>query len=90
MKIFTYLCALILLLVGISFSLLNATNVNVNYFLGSASLPISFVIIISIAIGAFLSFIFCCIKIFSQKSTIYYLRKKVSLLEKSAANNTKE
>lgn len=83
MRIFTYLCALLLILLGVSFSLLNAGTVNVNYLLGSKSLPISFLIIISVAIGALFSLFFCMVSLFRQKATAHGLRKKIESLEKS-------
>ena len=83
MKIFTYLCALLLILLGVSFSLLNAGTVTVNYLLGSKILPISFLIIISVAIGALFSLFFCMVSLLRQKATTHGLRRKVESLEKT-------
>lgn len=83
MKIFTYLCALLLILLGVSFSLLNAGTVTVNYLLGSKVLPISFLIIISVAIGALFSLFLCMITLLRQKATNYVLKRKIESLEKT-------
>ena len=83
MKIFTYLCVLLAILLGVSFSLLNAGTVTVNYFVGSAVLPVSFLIIFSIALGAILSFFFCMLSLLRQKSTARGLRRKIESLEKT-------
>lgn len=82
MKIFTYLCVLLAILLGVSFSLLNADTVTVNYLIGSAVLPVSFLIIFSIALGAILSFFLCMLSLLRQKSTARGLRKKIESLEK--------
>ncbi|MES2204061.1 MAG: LapA family protein [Pseudomonadota bacterium] len=86
MKIFTYLCALLLILIGVSFSLLNAGTVTVNYLLGSKALPISFLIIISIALGALFSLFFCGLNLLKQKATIHNLKRKNESLEKTVSN----
>lgn len=83
MKIFTYLCAVFLIVLGVSFSLLNAGTVTVNYLLGSKTLPLSFLIIICIAIGALLSLFFCMLSLLRQKATIHSLRRKHEALEKT-------
>lgn len=88
MKIFTYLCALLLILFGVSFSLLNAGTVTVNYLLGSKVLPVSFLIIISVAIGALFSLFFCMVSLLRQKATCHHLRKKVEALEKVVATTS--
>jgi len=93
MKIFTYLCAILLIFLGVSFSLLNAGSVTVNYLLGSLVLPVSFLIVISVAIGALLGMFFCMFSLLRQKANIRGLRKKVESLEKitnATANDLKE
>ena len=93
MKIFTYLCVLFLIVLGVSFSLLNAGTVTVNYLLGSRVLPISFLIIISAAVGAVLTLFVCVLSVLRHKATSYRLRKKIESLEKTINTlsvNTKE
>ena len=85
MKIFTYLCVLLLILLGVSFSLLNAGTVTVNYFLGSRELPVSFLIIISAAIGAVFSLFLCLISLLRHKTVNYGLKRKVESLEKAVS-----
>lgn len=88
MKIFTYLCVLVLILIGVSFSLLNADKVTVNYFFGTSVLPASFLIIISIAIGAIVSSFFWLVKTFRQKSIEHGLKMKIEILEKALSAST--
>jgi uncharacterized membrane protein YciS (DUF1049 family) len=57
--------------------------VTVNYFIGSAVLPVSFLIIFSIALGAIISFLFCMLSLLRQKSTARGLRRKIESLEKT-------
>lgn len=90
MKIFIYLFVLFLLILGISFSLLNANDTTINYLLGSVTLPLSLLITISIVLGAALSLLLCLVKFLRLKATLYQLRKKISKLEKAAAASVKE
>lgn len=90
MRILTYMCAIFLLLLGISFSLLNSSEVKINYFLGDATLPTSLLVIISVAIGAIISFFICILGILRHKTTIYSLKRKLEALEKKTLQNFSE
>lgn len=88
MKIFTYLCAIILIFLGISFSLLNSTEVSINYFIGSSVLPTSFLVIISAAIGAMICLFFCLLSVLRGKATIFSLKRKIESLEKTIQSSS--
>ena len=80
MKVVMFFLALLVALLGISFSVLNAQDVKVNYFLDSAELPLAFIIILAMMLGAILTFVLCSFKIFHQKTMLYFLRKKLERL----------
>ncbi|MCD8524369.1 MAG: LapA family protein [Gammaproteobacteria bacterium] len=83
MKILRYVTALFVVISGVSFSLLNATDVDINYFIGSATLPVSFLVIISFALGAIMSLLLTTLWVLRKKLTIYQLKRRIVLLEKS-------
>lgn len=80
MKVVMFFFALLVALLGISFSVLNAQDVKVNYFLDSAELPLAFIIILAMMLGAILTFAVCSFKIFRQRTMLYFLRKKLERL----------
>jgi len=83
MKILRYITAIFVIILGISFSLLNATKVDINYFIGSATLPISFLVIISFALGATASLLFTMLWVLRTKAVSYQLKRKIVFLEKN-------
>lgn len=85
MKILRYITAIFVVILGISFSLLNATKVDINYFIGSATLPISFLVIISFASGVIMSLFLTSLWILRAKATAYQLRRKIVFLEKNTS-----
>lgn len=86
MKIFTYLFALFLIFLGISFSLLNSSEVTINYFIGSATLPLAILIILSLVLGLALGFFFSFISILRHKARLFHLKRKLDLLEKASSS----
>lgn len=51
MNIIGIIFFVLLILVGLSFSLLNATPVEFNYYFGSAVLPLAFALMIALVVG---------------------------------------
>jgi putative membrane protein len=54
MRVLTFIVVLAILLLGISFAVLNANAVNMNYYFGIAHLPLSLLLIITLIIGVLL------------------------------------
>ncbi len=84
MKILTYLFALFLIFFGISFSLLNSNEVSINYFVGTVTLPLAILVILSLILGLLLGLFFSFISILRHKARLFHLKRKLDLLEKSA------
>jgi putative membrane protein len=68
---------LLILLLGISFSSLNSDPVTVNYYLGSITLPLSVVIITSLAAGVVAAFLIGLISILSSRIRVANLKRHV-------------
>lgn len=84
MRIFSYLLAIILILFGLSFALLNATPVKLNYYLGSVSLSLSLLLILTVGVGIILGFIFSLGPLFRLRRKNHHLRNRVRELEQQA------
>lgn len=54
LKIFGTIFFVVLLTLGLSFSLLNSTPVELNYYFGTVELPLVFALVFALAVGALL------------------------------------
>lgn len=86
MRIIKYVLIFILLLVVLSFALLNATPVEINYYIGTSKPALSLTLVISFAFG-------CVVGLLSTLSWYWHARwegrkltKKLALAEKELAN----
>lgn len=87
MRVVSFLFFLIILLLGISFAVLNAQLVSINYYLGASKLPLSLLLVIVLGIGAVLGwitgvFVWLRLKVENTKLThrIKVVEKEVSQL----------
>jgi hypothetical protein len=86
MRIIKYVLIFILLLIVLSFALLNATPVDINYYVGVSKSPLSLMLVVSFALG-------CVIGLLATLSWYWHARwegrklsKKLALAEKELAN----
>ncbi len=82
-RLFAILFFFIVLIVGISFSSLNSHVVDVNYYLGTMSLPLSLVVISAFALGVICAFIV-------GLTTFWGLRWKVGRLQRDVNHREQE
>lgn len=82
MRIFSFIFAIILIFFGITFALLNATPVKLNYYIGTASLSLSLLLIIAVGFGILIGFIVALGAILKLKKKNYHLKNRVQQLEK--------
>lgn len=85
-KIVLMLFLLFVLLLAISFSVINAHNVQLNYYLGEVELPLSFLIIAALLLGAVLGATAMTKTILKSRVEISRLKKAVKVNEKEIAN----
>jgi putative membrane protein len=81
-RIMTIILFVIVLLLGAGFSAINLTPVDINYYLGVLSLPLSMVVIVAIILGTLLGALALSTSILRLKYENRRLRKKLTLSEK--------
>ena len=54
MRIFSYILILVILIIGITFAILNHAPVTINYYVGQRTLPLSLLLTFSFVIGCLL------------------------------------
>lgn len=84
---FVYITFLIVVLIlGISFAILNANPVAINYFLGKKLLPLSFLLSSTLIVGTLIGWIAGLILFFKQKVKNRKLKQRLQLLEQELNN----
>ena len=86
MKIITYIVVLCIMLLGITFAMLNAELVNINYYFGIRHLPLSLLLLLAVVIGAIFGVVATLFKLLRSKSKIRRLAKKLRLAQKEVAS----
>ncbi len=77
---------LLVLVVGLSFALMNAETVMLSYYFGTVSAPLSIVVVVSLALGALLGVLACMGMALGLKQEIVRLRRSVKVTEKEVEN----
>ena len=86
MRIVSFILAIITVVVGVTFTLLNADTVMVNLYIGEYELPLSMLIVITLGLGILIGFIFFSAVFIKQKAEIYRLRNRMRLVETEVEN----
>jgi putative membrane protein len=82
MRIISLLLTLIILLFGISFAVLNADIVSINYYFGTSHLALSLLIAIALIIGVFLGLIVSLVLFIKAKAKQHHLTKQLHKAQK--------
>ena len=77
---------LVIIIVGVAFSVLNAESIQLNYYLGSVELPLSLVLVIAMIIGALLGIIASLSLIVGSRRSANKLKRSVEVAEKEIVN----
>jgi uncharacterized integral membrane protein len=86
MRIIYNVFLLLITLIVIGFAITNAQNVNLYYYLGQTSMPLSFALGIALAIGSILGILACLKKIIAAKYQIRVLKHELNLAKKEIIN----
>ena len=73
-------------IVAVSFAVLNVGEVELSYYLGSAKIPLSAIIVSSLAVGALLGLLASLGLILRLKRDVMRLQKSVKVAEKEVIN----
>lgn len=85
-RLFTTLFIITILAIGLSFTSLNALDVEINYYFSTVTIPLAVVVLIALAIGVFLGLLVSMTYVVIHRSENSRLRKKVNLYEKEIKN----
>jgi lipopolysaccharide assembly protein A len=77
---------LVLLILGLSFAVLNSTSVPLNYYLGKVDLPLALVVVGSLILGAILGVLVSLGIVIRLKRQVRHLRRQVQTAEKEVSN----
>lgn len=86
MRILSYLILLLLVLLGVTFAVLNASPVLINYYIGSRSLPLSLLLVVFLICGVLLGLIAGLISYLRVHSKNRQLRQRLKLVEAEVTN----
>ena len=86
MRIVTYLLLLIIILIGITFAVLNPTTVTMNYYIGQKTLPLSLLLVSVFAFGCLLGLLVGGWLLLRMKIKNYRLKQRLKVAEKEVQN----
>jgi uncharacterized integral membrane protein len=86
MRFFTYLFLILILILGVTFAVLNHEPVKINYYLGEQSLPLSLLLVLSFISGSFLGLCVGLWILFKTKLANYRLQHQLKVAEKEVQN----
>ena len=81
-----FILALIVVIFGVVFSVLNADTVPLNYYLGSVEIPLSLALILSMIVGALLGIFSSLGFIIASRRSASKLKRSVEVAEKEIVN----
>jgi lipopolysaccharide assembly protein A len=87
MKIISYIVIIILIILGLTFALLNAQSVTLNYYLGSLNISLSLLLVITIGLGILMGLILALFPILKLKTGNYHLKSHIKQLERAIENS---
>jgi putative membrane protein len=85
-RIIIFTLLLLVALLGLSFALMNAEPVTLNYYFGKLQAPLSLVLVIALAFGAVMGVLASMWVVITQKREMAKLRKAAKLTEKEITN----
>ncbi len=86
LRILTIVFLLVLLVIGISFSTLNAESVELNYYFGTQELPLSLALVVAMGIGAIFGLVGSLGAIVRLRRRIMQLKRSVKMAEREISH----
>lgn len=86
MRIIGFLFLLIVVLFGITFATLNSQSVEINYYFGKNTLPLSVLLVLVFALGAILTMLVSLWLLLKAKIINHRLQKRLALADKEIEN----
>lgn len=85
-RIITFVVLLLVTLLGLTFALMNADTVQLDYYFGSLQAPLSLVVVIAMIIGAALGVLASVSIVVGQKREMAKLRKTAKIAAEEVSN----
>ena len=86
MKLLNYCLLLLIILLGMSFAILNAEPVTINYYIASQKMPLSLILVIALGFGLILGMLLSLKVYFRGKTKQRALMHRVKMAEKEVEN----
>lgn len=83
MRIFGFVIILIIILIGVSFAMLNSQTVHFNYYVGEHDIALSLLLAAALLVGVILGCLVMLGRLFSLRLLIRRLRKRVRTAEQA-------
>ncbi len=85
-RIIIFTILLLVAIIGLSFALMNAEAVTLNYYFGKLESPLSLILVIVLALGAVMGVLASMWAVLAQKRELAKLRKAAKITEKEITN----
>jgi putative membrane protein len=85
-RLLTFIFLLLIIVIGLSFTVLNAGEVELNYYFDTTTLPLAAVVLAAIILGSMLGILATLSLVFAVKAKNVKLQRKVGLIEKEIKN----
>lgn len=85
MRIISYIILVIIVILGLSFALLNAEPVTLNYYIGTRQISLSLLLVLFLGVGVVFGLIVAIIPILKLKSKNRHLKSQLKQLQKDTA-----
>lgn len=85
-RILVFVILLVVALLGLSFALMNAELVSLNYYFATIQVPLSMVVVLAIVVGALLGVLTMLGMALGQKRELAKMRKSIKLAEMEISN----
>jgi putative membrane protein len=85
-RIFSYILLFFIVLLGLSFAILNAAPVTLNYYWGSKQISLSLLLVFSVMLGALLAGFTLLFSLWRYKAENYHLKHKIKKAEQEINN----
>lgn len=86
MRIISFILLIIVILIGVTFAVLNPGTVNIHYYLGEKTMPLSLLLVVDFVLGCLLGLLVGFWLLVKTKVKNYYLRQQLKLSEKEVEN----
>ena len=86
MRLFTLMFYLVLIILGVTFAALNASDVLINFYVTQVTLPVSVLLIIALGLGVFIGFVLFILRYWRLKSDYRRLKHQYKMKEEEIKN----